>query len=115
MILSELSIHQSAWRNRPKKGFEQRSERGFGRSTRRHLDVLSYPDLRRAERLTLPGEGCTPRTSDQITAAPGSRRGSVTRQPHGMTMQPPRTLPRLQRNIDPPPRVAVGTATSDRA
>jgi hypothetical protein len=30
-------------------------------------------------------------------------------------MQPPRVLPRLQRNIGSPPRTAVGTASSDRA
>src|SRR5918994_3691878 len=36
--------------------------------------------------------------SNQTTAAAESIRGRDTRHPHGMTMQPPRVLPRLQRN-----------------
>jgi hypothetical protein len=72
-------------------------------------------DVPNVSRYPLPSEGCSHRTSNQTTAAPGSRRGSVTRQPQGMTMQPPRALPRLQRNIDSPPRIAVGVVERGRA
>ena len=69
----------------------------------------------RARGLTTADRGSAQRTSNQTTAAPQSRGGTDTKHPHGTTMQPPRVLPRLQRNIGPPLRTVVGAASSDRA
>lgn len=49
-----------------------------------------------------PSRGSTQIASNQTTAAPETRPGSDASHPHGTTMQPPRALPRLQRNIGYP-------------
>src|SRR5215216_2518221 len=99
-----------ARRAAPTSPTEHDDEEVHDPQTRRHLDVLSYPDLRCAERLALPA---TKRGMQSQNEQPDH--GSATRQPQGMTMQPPRALPRLQRNIDSPPRIAVGVVERGRA
>jgi hypothetical protein len=58
--------------------------------------------LRAPAKIHPPGAGGLLETHNRPTTTPMERSGNDGRRPHGMTMQAPLVLPRLQRNILPP-------------
>jgi hypothetical protein len=90
----------------PASSAEDDDEEAYYPQDRQHPRIL-FTQTRRVSsvsRTPRPSGRSNYRANNNNTAAPGNRSGNDARHPQGTTTQPPRVLPRLQRNIGSPPR-----------